>query len=188
MTDNKIKKIKSIINKFYRLKDINNKAFVKIDGYWWELDVSTPINKATVRNLTSLGKMSDIDISLNQIVEAENYHKLDWVGTRILDAKYKTGWLDLDGNFYGCDYRCHKEQARILFNCSERDLEKKGFVKFASENAFLKSEKIIFIFGRDENYQIIKPTPRQRMFIMSSEAVNKDELKYLNFIGNELMY
>ena len=61
------------------------------------------------------------------IVEADNWADLDW--SCLLNPNSPYGWIDKDGNFYGCNHFEHASLAELYFKCSERALEDSGFVK-----------------------------------------------------------
>ena len=102
--------------------------FVKVDGYWYEFDESTPINDARVWNYYG-GCMSGLDLSNAQIVEAEDFHFLDWSNTELCSDEFVTGWLNPQGEFYGCSPKNHKEQAKLVHGLEEKDLEEKLYIK-----------------------------------------------------------
>lgn len=91
-----------------------------IENGWWEIKGDRLINM--VGGWHPYNPRED-DI----IIEAENIESLDW--SCLIDNKYSTGWLDLDGNFYGCEPTGHSMMAEFYFKSSERELEKIGFVK-----------------------------------------------------------
>ena len=59
------------------------------------------------------------------IYEVEKYEDLPFAKYYIND-KYKTGWLDRNGRFYGCDWEMHDFVAEYCFKKTEKDLEKEG--------------------------------------------------------------
>ena len=107
--------------------------FVKIDNFWWEYDINTPLYSATVYNL-GLGRMTNLDITNNEIAEVNDITDLDWRGTKVLDKKYKTGWLLQNGKFYGCDGGYYDIQAKVVHGVSFLDLESQGAIKIAYTN------------------------------------------------------
>ena len=48
---------------------------------------------------------------------------------RMLDPSKTTGWIAPDGTFYGCDYQDHWIVAERILNCTERELEERGYCK-----------------------------------------------------------
>ena len=97
----------------------------------------------------------DNEYDVGDIVRVENYsggfhpHRIqpndeiitsDW--TTIMRKHYlnkqdsQYGWIDLEGNFYGCEYQEHKMCAEACFGLSERDAEKAGFVKIFDNTAW----------------------------------------------------
>ncbi len=100
--------------------------FVKIENFWWQWDDATPQESACLYNAFG-GKMSNCDIRNCKVADAEDFNKLDWTGTSILNNS-RYGWLDRDGKFYGCDYRHHELQAKFVHNSSRAELERRGWV------------------------------------------------------------
>ena len=62
------------------------------------------------------------------IYEVEKYEDLPFTKYYIND-KYKTGWLDRNGRFYGCDWEMHVFVAEYCFKKTEEELEKEGWIK-----------------------------------------------------------
>lgn len=104
--------------------------FVKYDNMWWEYDISTDKKSAIIHNLKG-GRMSQVDLTDYELVRASDFSNLDWSNTILLDNNYKTGWLSPNGEFYGCDYALHDLQAEMVHHVTEKDLEKRGFVKIS---------------------------------------------------------
>lgn len=65
----------------------------------------------------------------DEIIEANNYHDLDWEKV-LLDPNSDYGYIDPDGNFYGCRYGTHTDFARLVLKRSEP--EEFGWVKVYS--------------------------------------------------------
>ena len=42
------------------------------------------------------------------------------------------GWIDREGNFFGCDYMEHRDCANACFNLTETQAEKQGYIKIYS--------------------------------------------------------
>ena len=62
-----------------------------------------------------------------EIVEANSWDDLDW--SYLLDNTSITGWISPSGDFYGCAPRDHDDVAYYILHSTERELEKKGYVK-----------------------------------------------------------
>lgn len=159
----------------YKLKS-HKMAFVKINNFWWELDLNTPLNRATIYNYMG-GKQTDFNLTNKQIVEADDWINLDWKGTEIFDEKYNTGWLSPDGNFYGCSYEAHAMQARLLHGTHEGELEKNGWIKIRRD--LTKPSQITALLPYNSKTGVIKPTPRQIEYLKNSDINNLDEVEYL---------
>lgn len=114
--------------------------YVLIDNYWWVLDTNTPADKATVYNGLG-GKMTDTDIRNLKTATAEYWEFLDWKGTSIYNNDYPTGWLSPKGEFFGCEYTQHLQQARYVHNKTENDMEKEGWIKitYPSNKKYLQA-------------------------------------------------
>lgn len=162
--------------KYYVPKDINNKVFVKVDNFWWELDITTPIKSATIYNM-GMGKNTDRDVSELEICEAKDWTYLNWEGTKILDNNLNTGWLDRQGNFYGCDYRYHRLQAELIHNADEETLEYRGYVKI-TKTAF-HGMRLEAVLPSDKNYKLIRPTAMQMNYLNSSDIENLEDVKFM---------
>ena len=164
-------------NLYYKLKNPQKKAFVKIKNFWWKLEISSPLNNATVYNYIC-GKQSFLDLTKFTIVEAYDWCDLDWKGTAIFDNKYKTGWLSPDGVFFGCSYECHSMQARFLHKCHEGNLEQCGWIKLARDKN--NPAKVTALLGVDKNYNPIIPTRKQMIFLKECGINNFEDLLYKN--------
>ena len=103
-----------------------NMKFAKYENFWWQWDDNTPKESACLYNMFG-GKSSNCDIRNCQIVDAEDFDKLNWAGTSIFNNS-RYGWLDREGKFYGCDYRHHDLQAKLVHGSSRAKLEKLGWV------------------------------------------------------------
>lgn len=156
------------------IKKTEDKAFVKYENFWWFLNIYTPLESATLFNIGG-GKISDINVTNCPVVEAKDWKDLDWKGTDIYNDKYKTGWLNLKGNFFGCDYRHHDLQAELVHGKSEKELEESGYIKL-TYNYSLKPELVALLGSKDG--RIIPPTNLQMAYLKDSEIVNMDEVKY----------
>jgi len=61
--------------------------------------------------------------------DAEDIHDLDWTKTNLVDKNSKSGWLDREGKFTGCQSRNHDIVADLVFNKTVTELEKAGWVR-----------------------------------------------------------
>lgn len=64
----------------------------------------------------------------DKVYEVENYEDLPFRDYYI-NNDFKTGWLDRNGNFFGCDYMEHEFVAWYVFHKEEHELEEMGWVK-----------------------------------------------------------
>lgn len=64
----------------------------------------------------------------DKVYEVDRYEDLPFKDFYISD-KFKTGWLDRNGNFFGCDYMEHEFVAYYVFHKEEHELEELGWVK-----------------------------------------------------------
>lgn len=161
--------------KFYKLKTHSN-AFVKVQNYWWKLDVNTPINRATVYNYFG-GKQSDINLTNKQIVEANDWSDLDWKGTDVYDDSFKTGWLSPEGEFYGCSNEEHLQQSHFVHKKYENELEQLGWIKIRRD--LTKTYQITALLSYNIKGELIRPTYKQVEYLKNSEINNFDEIEYL---------
>ena len=138
--------------------------FVKIDNYWWKYDITSKVNNATVYNRMG-GRQTKLDLTGYEIVQAKDWQYLDWSDTSVLNSDYKSGWLSPEAIFYGCDYSSHSAQASLVHNCSERQLEQKGWIKITYiEN---KNKSLVAFLGFDKYYNRITPTEKQLEFLLN---------------------
>lgn len=100
----------------------------KIDGEFngfWELEK----RDGKLVCINRFGGRHDYCKELGEdIYEVEKYEDLPFKEYYISD-NYKTGWLDRNGRFYGCDYEEHSFVARMCFHKEESELEKEGWIK-----------------------------------------------------------
>lgn len=153
--------------------------YVKYDDFWWEYDVKTPKEKATLINLAG-GRNSGVDITKCKIVKANDFEELDWNNTKVLDSKYKYGWLDRQGNFYGCEYYCHSLQAELVHHSSRRNLEKNGWIHISSN---LHSTKLVATFCGDYEDGIM-PTDAQVLFLSKHMGIDSTWVMFAYEHGN----
>lgn len=153
---------------FYKCED-GNLAYVKIDNFWWELDTTTPLNNATIYNLVG-GRQTEWDLTKAEIVEAKDWQHLDWSGTCLYDNTLKTGWLNPEGKFFGCDYRNHSSQANYVHGKRERDLELEGWIKLTYY--WSDEKKLIALIGRDKNHEVIIPTEKQWQYLSNNRDIS----------------
>ena len=96
---------------------------VKENG-WWKIDGNRLVNRFG-------GNHEYEPHQSDEIVEAADFNdltdKVDYSYLLSPDSPY--GWIDLEGNFYGCNYTEHSTLAYCYFKSSERELEMKGYVK-----------------------------------------------------------
>lgn len=110
--------------------------FYKIDNFWWELEGNKLYNIVGGHQLTEWYNIKDEDI-----VEVDDWEYLDWIGTDIHNDNLKTGWIDRDGKFYGCDYNWHSQQAKFIHHKSQRELELLGWIKVYKSSMFSSNNK-----------------------------------------------
>lgn len=91
-----------------------------VDNGWWEIRGDRLVN--TVGGYHYYTPKDD-DI----IAEAESIEDLDW--SFMLKPESEYGWLDIKGQFYGCDFQEHGQIARLVLKTSERALEESGWIK-----------------------------------------------------------
>ena len=154
---NEFKKLLSRMNKAYQLKDPNKKAFVKHKNFWWRLSTTTPLDDATLYNYSG-GHMTGVNCENAEIVEADDWNCLDWNGTVLLDDSYKTGWVAPNGEFYGCDYRCHYMCALMVLKKKDTELEEQGYIKVTKD---LSKDKLSVAIPYYLNPSYPKPTKQQ---------------------------
>ena len=67
----------------------------------------------------------------NDFYEVDKYEDLPFKKYLIND-KYKTGWVDREGRFYGCDWEQHSDVAWYCFGKEEYELEEAGWIKITN--------------------------------------------------------
>ena len=149
--------------------------FAKYENYWYEYDESTPIDNAILWNRYG-GRMSGVNLSKLEIVEADDFDKLNWAETELYSDKYATGWLDKKGNFYGCTSKNHKEQAVMVHGTTEEELEKQLFIKIAYIDRLQKELSAIVCRFDGKFNQISR---EQLEFLKKHPINNYDEIEYI---------
>ena len=110
------------------------------------------------------------------MVEAEDYNFLDWSGTSLLNNEFVTGWLDKNGAFYGCSPKHHKEQAKLIHNSTEENLENQFFIKIAYIDR-LQKELIAMVSHQNG---IKNPISKKQLdFLKNHPIQNFDEMEYI---------
>lgn len=156
-------------------------SYVKFYDFWWEYDVKTPKEEATLINLVG-GRNSGVDITKCKIVKANDFEELDWNNTKVLDSKYKYGWLDRQGIFYGCDYYCHDMQAQLVHHSTRRQLEKLGWIHISKD--MLSHQLKAQFFGDYKNG--IMPTDAQMMYLCRHRDIQSDYVMFAYENGNRV--
>lgn len=134
------------------------KNFVKVNGIWREYNPET--NEI-------VGESGYFDISNFETMQAESVHDLDWNGTVVLNKKLRTGWLNPEGEFFGCEPWCHKLQAQIIHRSDERKLEEGGWVRIT------KNEKQVMVAGFCSLDETLYPSSAQLSFLYKNYQDNK---------------
>ena len=155
-------------------------TYVKYNNFWWQYDTRTPKKNATLRNLVG-GYNTGNNIIGCEIVEAESFKDLDWNGTEVLDNKYKFGWLDRKGNFYGCEYYCHSDQAELVHHSSRRKLEKLGWIHISGD--LHKDSKLMATFCGDYENGVM-PTDAQIKYLSEHQYIESMYVMYAYENGN----
>ena len=141
--------------------------FVKINNFWWNLEGNFLYNIAGGRQMAEWHK------PFNEIVIEDDWIDLDWKDTVIHNNNFKTGWINRNGLFFGCDYETHSIQAEFVHKKSERELELLGWIKIYKSMFFTSKNKN----GLD--FIIIK---------YNINILQKDALGRLGFTDEEICY
>lgn len=162
------------------MADIQDKTcYIFYNNYWWELVRIRNGRKSTFRCLNVWG--SGFDLEEKQLASICRKYRLaivtdrtelDWKGTCVYDDKYETGWVDRQGNFYGCDYEAHSAQAELIHKTSERVLEMKGWIKLTY--GFGHKNEPIILYDPDT-----KPTKQQIDYIAGTNFRKDTTFDYL---------
>ena len=98
------------------------------NGYWEIMDENYQIGE-TVRVENYAGGYHFHTISSNdEIIEASDWQPL-MRKYYIKNQNSPYGWIDLEGNFYGCNYYEHALCLEACFGITEYEAEKRGFIK-----------------------------------------------------------
>ena len=124
--------------------------FVKLkydsDGIplWFSYNELSPLDDAVVFSIYGAAKTNQ-DLTGKQLVEAKTWDELDYTDTIFNSDFYHTGWVSPKGKFYGCETRHHHEQARYVHKTTDRELEKRGWIKI-TKNQDLKKGLTVMIY------------------------------------------
>lgn len=95
------------------------------------------------------------------IYEVNEYEDLPFIDY-LIDNRYKTGWLDRNGNFFGCGFMEHGDVAYYCFHKEEHELEKMGWCKI-TRDLYQKNGLNYF------HYCILDLTDAQRKYLIDNE-------------------
>ena len=155
--------------------------FVLYENFWWMYDEKTPKKCATLINIYG-GINTKNDITNLKIVEAKSFDELDWYGTDVYSDKYKYGWLDRNGKFYGCSYESHDLQAKFVHHSSRRELEKMGWIHISKDMAEDTGKFVAHFFGDYENG--IMPTDAQMFYLSKHKDIDCEYVMFKYMNGN----
>lgn len=140
-----------------------NGKIIECNG-WWELENNICYNRAG-------GRHEYYPTKFDKIVEAEDWKDLDYSYLIKKDSQY--GWVNPQGDFFGCNYRDHLNLAEWYFKKTERELEKSGWVKIYKD---FEGERRFF----SENYRL---TETQRVKL---ESLGFNVEGYLSGDGDDI--
>lgn len=106
-----------------------NSAYNRYNGYWEIIDAKPPFK---------IGQMLHVENAVGGfhfhiINEKDEFIQSDW--RTIERERYVNnedsdyGWIDLDGNFYGCEYEEHDHCLYMISGLSELEAERMGWIK-----------------------------------------------------------
>ena len=134
------------------------KSFVKINDIWREYNPNSPIEQTEI-----VGESGFVDITGLEVAQAEKINDLDWNDTLILSKKLRTGWLSPEGRFYGCEPWCHRLQAELIHERTERELEEEGWVRITYTPT--QSGEKVMSAGFCSSDETIYPTSAQLSYL-----------------------
>ena len=137
-------------------------SFVKVNGIWREFNPETG---------EVVGESGVFDFDGCEIAEAESIHNLDWSDSLLLCKNLRTGWLNPEGKFFGCEPWCHRLQAEIIHGKSERELEEDGWIRI-TYNIFPNGEKKLTA-GFASTDETIYPSSAQLSYLFRNYMDNK---------------
>ena len=154
--------------------------YIKYKKKWWEVKSRT-LDNATICSYEGV-KKHHVDLREFEIVEASSFDELDWTNTEVYNFDSKFGWLDREGNFYGCDFACHSDQAMFIHKKSSFELERLGWIHISALSPTSTSLFADF-FG---NYQEgVIPTDKQLEYLISHPEIKTiDSVKKAVANGN----
>lgn len=142
------------------------RKFVKYDNLWWEYE-DDPLNNARLYHIFG-SETQPKDITNLEIVEADDFYHLNWEGTDLLNKNSQYGWLDREGNFYGCAFEFHELQAVFLHKKKGGELEKLGWIHISALNKF--EQPVAEFWGDYENG--VMPTEKQMEYLYKRNDVD----------------
>lgn len=156
-----------------------DRCYILYDNWWWELVKIKNGKKCTYRCINETGGGFDLEekrfssiCKKYRLAVASDKFELDWKGTCVYDNSYETGWVDRQGNFYGCDYRQHFAQALCVHKSTEIELEQKGWVKLTY--CWGNKQKPLILYDHNT-----KPTKQQIDYIAGTRFIEDYTFMYL---------
>ena len=143
--------------------------FVKFKRSWYEIKSGSQIDNATIINCGGMIIGINIDLREYEIIEANSFEELDWTNTDVLNKSSRFGWLDREGNFYGCDFASHEFQAQIIHKSTRWDLEEAGWIHISSPSKY--DSYIITAEFRGDYDNGVMPTDKQMEYLCSRNDV-----------------
>lgn len=116
------------MSKSWFLHEIDYSRIPPRDNGYWEIRGNKPEPNTIIQIYNIIGGHHDY-----KVTELDEFIYSDWetVARRRYTENQKSdyGWIDLEGNFYGCDWSEHRDCADICFGLTELDAERQGYVK-----------------------------------------------------------
>ena len=151
--------------------------FIKLQHNWWQYDETSDLSAATLINIKKEA-LYNFNLSDKNIIEANSFEELDWNDTEILSNGSKLGWLDRQGNFYGCEFSNHALQAKLIHNSSRQELEQKGWIHIFQDGFRIKA-------GYWANYnEGIVPTLEQLKYLNNHDYIDSKSVLNAYMNGN----
>ena len=156
--------------------------FVKYEKTWRGIRKDSKIKNATIVNCGGLIIATNVDLRKYKIVEANSFEDLDWTDTEVLNRNSSFGWLDREGNFYGCDFACHDFQAQFIHKTTRRELETLGWIHISATNPDYPDT--IFAEYRADYLEGVIPTEKQLEYLVAHPKIKIDSVKKAVENGN----
>ena len=125
-----------------------------VDNGWWEYD------DVLRRCYNSMGGWHNYHPHPKDTIIEGTWDDVIVADLKLNKDSYITGWISPEGDFFGCSPQNHSKVAEYIYNCNERELEQKGFIKIYELPIVLRN---IERYGYSNRYDYFgRPTVAQQ--------------------------